>query len=60
MDDMFSFFQDFENFDAQHYIETIKELLQTDVRFQNMTFGLLALFVILIIILIIGHFNTYK
>lgn len=58
MDDMFSFFQDFENFDAQHYIETIKELLQTDVKFQNITFGLLALIILFIVIVIINKISS--
>lgn len=58
MDDMFSFFQDFENFDAQHYIETIKELLQTDVIFQSTTFGLLALIILFIVIVIINKISS--
>lgn len=39
MEDMFSFFQDFENFDAQHYIETVTRLFNTDDRFRGMTFS---------------------
>ncbi len=54
MEDMFSFFQDFENFDAQHYIETVRELLQTNVIFQNTCIGLLALVILFIVVIIIG------
>ena len=54
MNDIFSFFQDFENFDAQHYIETVKELLQTDAIFQSITFILLALIILFIVIVIIN------
>lgn len=58
MNDMFSFFQDFETFDAQHYIETVKELLKTDVIFQNITFGLLSLIILFIVMVIINKISS--
>lgn len=32
---MFIFFQDFENFDAQHYIETVTRLFNTGDTFRS-------------------------
>ena len=60
MEDMFSFFQDFENFDAQHYIETVKTLLQTDAIFQTITFSLLVLIILFIVIVIIGKLGYFE
>ena len=59
MEDMFSFFQ---NFDGQHYIETVTRLFNTDDRFRGMTCYLLALIVVFIITIIIAKFmdrNNY-
>lgn len=53
MEDIFSFFQDFENFDAQHYIETVTRLFNTDDRFRGMTFSLLFLITLLVVMIVV-------
>lgn len=53
MEDMFSFFQDFENFDAQHYIETVKRLFYTDDIFRSTIFLLLFLIILLVVIIVV-------
>ena len=60
MEDMFSFFQDFENFDVKHYIETVTRLFNTDDRFRGMTCSLLALIVVFIITITIYKVYEYK